>query len=211
MSIQVTCECGRTLSLKDELEGKRIKCPSCKNSLTVTGDEADSGVQKKRPANGNGKSNGKSNGAKKASSKALFAVVGVGVALLGCCCLGGGGFSAWWFWPTGSSGSLEKQIVGKWIADVEMPKKGGKLDDIMKFAMGGDIEFKADGTAIDHTPMTPIVNGKWKALASKGDVITVELSEGPVAKKLDIKVVSADSIKITPADLKTEFAFKRSK
>src|ERR1043166_1057838 len=83
MSIQVTCECGRTLSLKDELEGKRIKCPSCKNSLTVTGDEADSGVQKKRPANGNGKSNGKSNGAKKASSKALFAVVGVGVALLG--------------------------------------------------------------------------------------------------------------------------------
>jgi hypothetical protein len=208
MAIQVTCECGRALNLKDELEGKRIKCPSCKNSLTVSADDSASSVPKKR--NGNGKSNG--SGTKKGSSKMLFALVGVTVGLLGCCCLSGGGFSAWYFWPGGSSGNLEKQIVGKWTADVELPKKGtGNLDDVMKLAFGGDIEFKADGSAIDNTPMTPITKGKWKALASKGDMITVELSEGPIAKKLDIKVVSADSIKITPADLKAEFAFKRSK
>src|SRR5215475_2317993 len=110
----------------------------------------------------------------------------------------------------GVSSPLEAKIVGKWTADVPAPKKGAKPspEDIMKMAMGGTIEFKADKTVIDMTPMTPILAGKWKTVAAKDDIITVELTQLGMSKKLDIKVVSNDALKITPADTKTEFAFK---
>jgi hypothetical protein len=39
MSIPVTCTCGRTLLLKSEFAGKRVKCPLCKASLLVPKDE----------------------------------------------------------------------------------------------------------------------------------------------------------------------------
>ena len=208
MAIRVNCECGKTLNVKDELEGKRIKCPNCKNALTVSANESGSGVskvaKKQKAANGNGE--------KKGGGKMILAVLGAGVLVLGCCCFGGAGFGGWWFFLSGpSSSGLETKIVGKWVPDIEPPKKGSaKPEDLLKLAFGGDIEFKADKTVIDKTPMTPITMGKWKTVSTQGDVITVELSEGPITKKLDIKVVSNDSIKITPADSKMELAFKRA-
>jgi hypothetical protein len=39
MSIQVACKCGKQLRLKDELAGKRIRCPDCQRVLTVEKDE----------------------------------------------------------------------------------------------------------------------------------------------------------------------------
>jgi hypothetical protein len=184
------------LNLKDQLAGKRIKCPDCQESILVPGS---------RPNGGNG------NGAKKGGGMGMvLAVLGVGVVLVGCCCVGGvGGVGAWAFWPTGSSSGLEKKIVGKWAPDVEPPKKGAKLEDLMKQAFSGPIEFKADGTVFDGSPMTPILQGKWKTVSTKADVITVELSDGRNNNKLDIKVVSNDNLKITPLDSKTEYAFKR--
>lgn len=35
MSIRVECACGRKLSIKDEMAGRRVKCPTCENVLTV--------------------------------------------------------------------------------------------------------------------------------------------------------------------------------
>lgn len=35
MPISLTCDCGRALRLKDELAGRKIRCPSCNVSLTV--------------------------------------------------------------------------------------------------------------------------------------------------------------------------------
>ncbi len=35
MAIALTCDCGRSLRLKDELAGRKIRCPSCQVSLTV--------------------------------------------------------------------------------------------------------------------------------------------------------------------------------
>ena len=35
MPIPVTCLCGRSLRIKDELAGKRIRCPDCSNPLVV--------------------------------------------------------------------------------------------------------------------------------------------------------------------------------
>ena len=37
MAIQVSCECGRTLSLKNELAGERIRCPDCGGTISVPG------------------------------------------------------------------------------------------------------------------------------------------------------------------------------
>ena len=35
MAIKVTCSCGRVLNVKDELAGKKGRCPSCGNVLQV--------------------------------------------------------------------------------------------------------------------------------------------------------------------------------
>jgi hypothetical protein len=40
MPIALSCDCGRSLRLKDELAGRKIRCPSCNASLTVPTPEA---------------------------------------------------------------------------------------------------------------------------------------------------------------------------
>ena len=35
MAIKIGCACGRTLTVKDELEGKNVKCPACQKVLSV--------------------------------------------------------------------------------------------------------------------------------------------------------------------------------
>ena len=35
MAIKVECACGRKLSVKDELAGKRVKCPACQQTFNV--------------------------------------------------------------------------------------------------------------------------------------------------------------------------------
>lgn len=39
MPIRVECECGKVLRLKDELAGKRVRCPGCGDPLSVPADE----------------------------------------------------------------------------------------------------------------------------------------------------------------------------
>lgn len=39
MAIEVSCACGKTLSVSDQFMGKRIKCPSCSQPIQVTMDE----------------------------------------------------------------------------------------------------------------------------------------------------------------------------
>lgn len=35
MAVAVTCACGKALRVKDELAGRRVRCPGCGNTLTV--------------------------------------------------------------------------------------------------------------------------------------------------------------------------------
>src|SRR5262245_48648354 len=37
--IRVSCDCGQTLQVRDDLAGKRAKCPKCGNICTVPGPE----------------------------------------------------------------------------------------------------------------------------------------------------------------------------
>lgn len=41
MPIALSCSCGRALNVKDELAGKKIRCPACKDILTVPATEDD--------------------------------------------------------------------------------------------------------------------------------------------------------------------------
>lgn len=42
MAIQVTCACGKELSVNDELAGRRVKCPVCQETLSVPKAKAES-------------------------------------------------------------------------------------------------------------------------------------------------------------------------
>src|SRR4051812_39861486 len=114
MAIKVVCDCGKKLNVKDELEGKRIKCPDCGESLTV-GDEH---ATPSKPTKAKAKKGG----------MMMWLVLGLGFFVVGFCCVGAGGTGAWYFWPAGSGGSggsvsgLEGKVVGKWVMDVGLPK-----------------------------------------------------------------------------------------
>jgi hypothetical protein len=215
MPIRVNCKCGKNYTVKDELRGKRLKCPACQTFLVVG---AASPAPPRQP-NGNGgasnpavrqQPNANGGGKKKGRKGMLFALLGTAFLLSGCCCTGVVGVGVVWFWPFGSSSGADQKIVGKWVSHVEAPKPGASADDLMNQAFGaGMIEFKADGTVIDMSPMTPIMKGKWKTLSANGNAISVELSDRRSTNKLDITFVSDNSVKITPADSKKEFSFKR--
>lgn len=44
MTIAFSCECGKTLRVKDDLAGRRVRCPECQEILTVP-EEAQGGIQ----------------------------------------------------------------------------------------------------------------------------------------------------------------------
>jgi hypothetical protein len=151
MAISVTCDCGKKLSVKDEMGGKKIFC--CL-STTVVG--------------------------------------------------------AWWFFLRGPS--LDSRVIGKWTPDIDKKTDPKNLNQI-QLMIGGDIEFKSNGTVNDKSPLTPFLDGKWKTVSTKGDMVTVEVRQSigglSVSKLLEIKVVDADHLKITHPDTKQEFSFKR--
>lgn len=41
MAIAVTCGCGRSLQIKDEFAGRKVRCPGCKGVLTVPKSDAE--------------------------------------------------------------------------------------------------------------------------------------------------------------------------
>lgn len=48
MTIRVRCDCGKLLQVRDELEGKRVRCPGCEEPVLVTAGSP--AVRKGRPA-----------------------------------------------------------------------------------------------------------------------------------------------------------------
>jgi hypothetical protein len=132
---------------------------------------------------------------KKNNKTMLWVGIGGGVLLLGCCCLGLAGTGAYFLWFAGPS--LDQRLVGKWVPDTEF--KGGK--DV-KIGFPGHIEFKSDGSVIDTSPLTPIVQGKWKVLSKKDDTVKVEMTGKDEigtthTDKLDIRVIDSSHLRIT--------------
>jgi hypothetical protein len=226
MSISLICECGKKLAVKEELAGKKVRCPACESLLTVPS-LSDEKLARKRPAAVHDdeededrdqeevrprKKKKKKRAAK--SNKLTWIGAGVGVLLLGFCCVGlvaGGG---WWFFLRGGP---EKAIVGKWGVDVEQTKKNNpqmremfkglppqaiamaeqKLyEELAKFV----IEFKADGTFTARSTLKSDT-GKWKDATAKGDTVTIDTkADGPNQnwEKVEFKVIDSNHLQFTP-------------
>jgi phage FluMu protein Com len=213
MSINVVCDCGKTLKVKDDAAGKKIKCPACQTVLTVPAAGAAeeppaSNVGKKSNAFedlGGGEDGGEIVKKKKKDSKKKMLIFGAigGVVLLSCCCTGVG--AAVWFFVI-NAGSPEKVIIGKWQIDVDETKKNLPEGDKKKaeFMLGlmaaMTFEFKDDKTF--NMALGGMNNkGKWKVLKTEGKTITLETIEDNAPKKNEpaqmiITVINNDRIKV---------------
>jgi hypothetical protein len=190
MPVAVSCSCGKNFSVKDDLAGKKIKCPGCQAVVQVPAaqpgpikasalDDEDPPPPKrlKKPARSadddfDDEPRGERGGKKKKGSKTtLFVLLGCGVVTLGLCCIGGsvGGYFLFLAGP----GDPEKEIVGTWRHD------GFKGDKGKGFVLDETLEFKEDGTYIPKYPKATLMtytNGKWKVITKTGNSISVELT-----------------------------------
>jgi hypothetical protein len=197
MAISFSCDCGKKLTVRDDMAGKRAKCPGCGSVLHVP--EENSAPRKAA-------------GGKKKGGMAIWIFAGAAVLFLGFCCVSSAALGGWWFFLRGPS--LDPRVVGKWTADSDSKSTSKNPKEIKIFIPTGDIEFKSDGTVVDKSPLTPFTEGKWKTVSSKGDSVTVEVNQSimgvTVSKQLEIKVVDANHLTIIHPDTKQEYNFKRA-
>jgi hypothetical protein len=222
MAISLTCECGKKLAVKDELAGKRVKCPGCGNLLTVPSltesvpvkkraaavadDEEDQDEERPRKKKKKSRRAGKSN-------KTLWIGAGIGVVVLGFCCLGIGGAGLWWL----ARGGPEKPILGKWAIDIDAMKKNNfALKEAFKnlpppaAAMAEQqllatfakftIEIKADGTITAAGLLNKTETTKWRNATAKGDTVTIETQKSGFSdqwERVTFKVIDSDHLQFT--------------
>jgi hypothetical protein len=206
MAISLTCECGKKLGVKDEMAGKKVKCPGCGTVLTVPGGEGaggGGGRAETREAPSDEPRKKESKLAAKKSNKALYIGAGVGILVLSCCCLGLAGGGAWWFFLKGVN--PEKAIIGKWGFDMEAQKNDPEFKKLgpeeQKFVEGlasaMSMEFK-DGGVMTVSFGGKSETGKWKSSNAKGNTITIETrqdGEGKNWEKADLTFTDNNHMK----------------
>jgi hypothetical protein len=261
MPITVACECGKQLRVKEELAGKKIRCPGCQAIVVVPAadavveesprrparveaieedeapapkarrqaapveDEAPPRQPAKKPARADDYDNDYAEEEdryaarkKKAARARLFAVLGVGVIVLGLACAGGGVLLYYFVINPPPS----RIMVGKWQLDTEATLKlypeneQKRLGDLLEIQWKGTMEFKSDGT-LEVVQAGVTQKGKWEKVSSQGDTVTIDLiSEHPGSKgkteelawRCTITVQNKNQILFTPADQKGTEKFK---
>src|SRR5262245_1925927 len=186
MPIAVACACGNLFRVKDELAGKRVRCPACQGTVNVgaatepapaapspasvrTGRPAPAPVPAEEDDYAEEAPRKKRRGQKKSSAVLLWSLVGGGVALIAAAVvvvlilvLGGS--------------SPERQLVGTWKIDLEETKKVNQA-----VALGGAlmnpfvIDFRDDGTGT-LTIGAKSDSGKWKVTNVKDNKLMVDLT-----------------------------------
>jgi hypothetical protein len=200
MPVAVSCTCGKSFHVKDELAGKKIKCPGCQAVVEVPAagvapaaptpaaaparaelveDDSPAAVQLPSQAAivedddlADRPRRGKKGkkAAQGGSKTMLFVGLGVGAVLLGLCCIGGG--IGGYFLFLAGPGDPEKVIVGKW----EYQSAIGAA--VVSIGTAKTYEFLADGTCkTDSTAgFGQPVRGRWKILKKEGSTATVEIT-----------------------------------
>jgi hypothetical protein len=214
MAISLICECGKKLAVKEELAGKRVKCPSCESLVTVPSvlDEPPARKRAAAPADDEDdrdedrprKKKKKKRAAK--SNKMMWIGAGAGVLVLGMCCVGLAGVGVW-IWSANKS--PEKTIIGKWQFDLvkmkENPPKNRPLskkeeDDMSKTSF----EFKADNALVLSVDKVSIT-GRYKIVNTVKDNVRVEWTMDFMGMSqtliLEVKVVDKDHLKMTPIQM----------
>jgi hypothetical protein len=219
MAITVVCDCGKEFKVKDELAGKKVKCPACQTVLTVPQPEEEMAegpppkARKQPAAVEEDEDQGdeiisrkdKKKGGKK-SNTLLFVGIGCGLLLL---CVGcpGLGVGVYFLFLRGG-GDPETVLVGKWKVDVEETKKNlSETDKKDKLAMefgvkimeSIEFEFKDDKTYTMKFGDFPPAKGKWKMKSKDGSKATLELTQDGSNETKDstITVISNNRIRIT--------------
>jgi hypothetical protein len=226
MAITVTCQCGKKLGVKEDMAGKKVKCPACQSVLTVPMDggagpgpagaaaPAGGGAASEAPASKGAAP--KAGGGSGGSKKMLLIGGGVGaLLLLTCCCLGGVG--GWFFFLRGG-GPPEKVMIGKWKGDSDTFKK--KITDKMMAELAAaladkmELEFKDGGTfTMGLGDMKQ--KGQWKLNSTKGDTATLDVKYEDSGKdewiKMEVTATDSNHLKVVERSGKKEepMYFKR--
>jgi hypothetical protein len=261
MPITVACECGKQLRVKEELAGKKIRCPGCQAIVAVPAADAEMEESPRRPARADAieedevpapKASRKAAPVedeepprkpakkpaqaddhdddyveeedryaarkKKAARARLFAVLGVGVIVLGLACAGGGVLLYYFVINPPPS----RILVGKWQVDTEAtlklyPENEQKLlHKSLERESFGTLEFRSDGT-LETGKEGAMRKDKWEKVSSQGDTVTIDiiseysLSKGKtdeLSSRWTITVKSRDQILLAPAEKKGTDSFK---
>jgi hypothetical protein len=188
MAINVVCDCGKEFKVKDDLAGKKIKCPACQSVLgvpaagedvaaapspsagkrVVADEDVAAGPPRKRAGHGQ----------EPKSRTMLFALIGGGVLLLGCCCLGVGvgGFFLFFLGKTRTPPFEEKD---RWTASDPLYKLAGPGGEVkvphksymvtLKAKKTYTIDLTAPGKTAPPDPYLVIEDKNGKKLAEDDD------------------------------------------
>jgi hypothetical protein len=210
MTIAFSCpHCGKSLKVKDELAGKKIKCPGCQALATVpTAEEEDTAayavatqVDTKTPSveeqglaatlddAGSPRSRkGKKKAAPSRGALKLLALLSGGALLLSCCVAAALGGWLYFFHFTGH------ELVGTWEND--RSASGTQAYVRARFDRTGHITL-----AEPKRMMAGL--GTWRVLSKKDNVYTLEIAnpDGKLKARAEITMLSDDRMRFVCAEL----------
>lgn len=209
MPIKVECDCGKKLSVKDELAGKRVKCPACQELLTIpksaaeedpAEDDWDDGEADEPSSKRNRKSRG---GNAAASSKAGKKTKGksssspnrgllIGLSATGVVVLV---VAAWMMWPKKPANDLAATPAANStaIADASGQKPAPDTNPAGAHQATPPNVGSTPTTNPTATSITPTLDGDLKLLQGMWQVTDVEVApEHPRAESIiaQMKLVS---------------------
>jgi hypothetical protein len=189
MPITLQCTCGTQFRVLEDLAGRHVHCPGCRQVVAVPGAVTaapppqviprQEAIILDEPAPRRPRRR-----IRRRSNLGLWLGLGAGGLMLGFCCLGAGAFGLVWF-----LNRPERALLGKWVLDTGAPV----------FGFSGYIEFRSNGTMTDTSPITPIVDGRWRIIAGPGgDVVRIEITtvNGRLISTLDIRIKDSDHIAV---------------
>jgi hypothetical protein len=205
MPINLECDCGKTFKVLDDLAGKRVKCPSCKEVLGVPGgaaraatvaredeDTADENCddQDDRQPRRNPFKKKKKKQAKSGSRLGLWIALAGGVVVLGFCCVGLGVGSFFLFLRN----TPEKTLIGRWQVDLPAQQKNDPNPQFNAVNTAQTtMEFRSDGTFVAADFGLPTVTRQWKHVKTDGEVVTVDISGAGFLDNVRANVTVIDS------------------
>lgn len=202
MPLTVACICGKTLQLKDELAGKKIKCPACQavvevpaaqapTAATMIDDEPPPARKPRRVVEDDDEEDEAPRPKKKSRKPLLFLGLGCGVLTLGMCCIGGGIFATVLYLR--GSGA---EVVGKWEAEGVVNDKG---DFLTKTNLNG-MSYEFDSlSGYRKAQGVQSIKGGWRVSKRADNKIFLELTPegaGLARHTVEIRLVDQDHIDV---------------
>lgn len=213
MAISLTCRCGRRFHLKDELAGKRGKCPDCGALLSipnapvarVAAVPAAVSAAPEQPAS-HAAANQAADAApappqkasvREKSSHVAVLFVGVGaVALLfgfGLC-----GFGVWYFVLRGTGEVSGEFMAGNWELDAQATRLAnpGKNSDLRDGDCTLDIRSRGDDYSIMRRYPNIGRGSTWRVVSRSGNALTLESYGEREGEQLTISPVGVNQLRV---------------